>query len=84
MKPTITFRAFEKYVAMLGSLRRLGLMVHCDFMVTWERKPKMVLSRYGEIEFENPQDVYGATITLWADNGMVPLARKKFMIVGQG
>jgi hypothetical protein len=82
MKHTITFRAFEKYVAMLGSLRRLGLLSECDFMVTWEKKPKMVLSRYGEIEFENPQEVYGATVTLWSDGGMIPLARKRFMIVG--
>lgn len=80
-KKCITFRKFKLFVGVLGTLKRLGILEQTDFMVTWEKKPRMVLSKLGDIEFDNPQKVYGATITVWNAYG-IPLFRKKFSIVG--
>jgi hypothetical protein len=78
----ITFEAFKVFTRVLNTLTKLGALEQSKLMVTWEQKPKMVLSRMGDIEFENPQEVYGATVTIWDQHGNA-VVKKKFNIVGK-
>ena len=64
---------------MLAVLRRLSLFETIDYIVTWEQKPKLTFNRYGNLEYENPQELYGCTVTFWDEDGK-EVSRTKYII----
>jgi hypothetical protein len=48
-------------------------------MVMWQKKPRLVLTRLGGLEFDNPQEIYGASITFYDGDGAV-MSRSRYRI----
>jgi hypothetical protein len=58
-------RSLEQF---LKTLDRFDLMP--PYLVTLEMKPKTVLNRWSNIEFEEPQRVYGIVIRIMTQEGI--------------
>lgn len=68
MRKNISFKALQSFIRLLNLLKDLDLLNTIDYLVTWEKRPQMVLSQ-GEIEFEDPQDIYGCSIVFFDEFG---------------
>lgn len=79
MPKNMNLKEFNEIVDVLQFLRKMGLTSPCDFIITWEKKPVMVLNKLGELEFENPEEVYGCVITFWDKVGNV-ISKTRFYI----
>jgi hypothetical protein len=69
MHKSISLDRFQDVIALLDSLRRIGLLAPASFIVVWERRPKLTMNALGCLEFMNPQEVYGVTIRFWGKRG---------------
>jgi len=69
MRKYIGLNDFECMMLLLETIRSLDLMCGIDFMVVWEKKPRLTINRLGNFEFANPQEVYGAALSFWDEAG---------------
>jgi hypothetical protein len=65
---------------LLDVFNALGILEGMDYLVVWEKRPKLTLNRLGNFEFVNPQEVYGASLSFWDDAGRV-VATRRFTLV---
>ena len=65
MRTNISLSELNSFVALLNLLKHLDLLEQKDFMITWEKRPAMIINRLGDFEFENPEEVYGCKIEFW-------------------
>ncbi len=58
---------FNCVIGVLGLLKNIGLFEDgkVDYMVTWEKRPQLIINKLGNFEFQNPEEVYGCVITFW-------------------
>jgi hypothetical protein len=79
LRRTVSLTEFTSLQRMLNTLRTLGLLEGCDYMVTWEQKPLLIINQLGDFEFENPRNIYGCVITFWDEDGK-EVSKTKFTI----
>ena len=68
MQKKISFNALQSILRVFNLFKRLNLLSDLDYIVQWEQRPQMVLVA-GNVEYENPEDVYGCSLTFWDENG---------------
>jgi len=66
MQKNISYEMLLNFVDVLSALKKLDLMG--DYLVTWERRPSMLINMDGYMEFEHPEEMYRCCITFWDDS----------------
>lgn len=69
MRRYISLDSFDAMMKLLDVANALDVLGGLDYMVVWEKKPKLTINKLGNFEFENPQEVYGARLTFWDSSG---------------
>ena len=79
MRRLISLDNFESMMRMLAVMKDLGILDGVEYLVIWEKKPRLTLNRLGNFEFQNPQEVYGVTLNFW-DEGDRRLGSRRFVL----
>jgi hypothetical protein len=79
MSKNVSLDEFNSIVGLLQFLKSLNLLDPVDYMVTWEKKPQLIINKLGNFEFENPEEVYGCMITFWNDEGLA-VSKQRYYI----
>jgi hypothetical protein len=79
MRRLISLDNFESMMRMLAVMKDLGILDGVEYLVIWEKKPRLTLNRLGNFEFQNPQEVYGVTLNFWDEDGR-RLGSRRFVL----
>lgn len=79
MPTNITLDEFELMLSLLGTISTIGLLEPYDYMVTWEKRPQLLINKLGDFEFQKPEEVYGCVITFWSEDGSI-ISKRRFFI----
>jgi hypothetical protein len=80
MQRPISLDSFDAMMKLLDVLNSLEVLGGLEYLVIWEKRPKLTLNRLGNFEFVNPQEVYGARLTFWDEAGK-SVSTRKFVLV---
>lgn len=69
MRKPISLDSFDAVMRLLSVLNSLSVLDDLEYLVVWEKRPKLTLNRLGNFEFANPQEVYGAVLSFWNERG---------------
>lgn len=84
MPTNISYSALLGVIDLIEMMKRLDLM--SDYLVTWERRPSMMVTTNGELEFEHPEELYACCITFWGSNDTMmtdKIAKVRFNVTSE-
>ena len=79
MRSYIGINDFTILIDTLDVLKGLGLLEPASYIVTWEKKPRLTINRFGNFEFTNTQEVYGVIVTFWDEWNNV-ICNRRFVL----
>lgn len=80
MRKPISLDSFDAAMRLLDVFNGLGVLDGLDYLVVWEKRPKLTINKLGNFEFVNPQEVYGAVLSFWNGRGE-RVGEARFMLV---
>ena len=63
---------------VIKMLKKLSLLEAVDYMILWEKRPKLTFSKLGDFEFDNPEELYSCLVTFWHKDGSI-ISRTRFI-----
>jgi len=64
MRKDISLSELNCFIALLSMLGDMGLLGNHEVAVMWEKRPAMIINKLGNLEYENPEEIYGCKIEL--------------------
>ena len=82
MHTNISLNELNSFVQLLSTLKHLDLLQQQDLIVTWEKRPAMIIDQVDELEVEYVEEVFGCNIDVWNPFSFQASITIKFKVSG--